>query len=249
MSRVPQEPRKQLTIEQLAAESGMSVRNIRAHQARGLVDPPEVRLRVGYYGPEHLVQLRKIRELQNQGFNLNGIKRLLEGSDGSAEQLLRFRHALAAPEPAETLTLAELGRRFRVSAADAPGVHAKAQVLGVLRPLGDDRYEVPSPSLLAVAEEAIGEGVSLHGALAILEEIGRHCDAVAASFVKLFLAEVWSPFQEADMPAEHWPRIEQAIEHLRPVASRALTAIFQQRLTAQVEAEFAQITKRISEMS
>ena len=39
-----------LTIEQLAAETGMTVRNIRAHQARGLLDPPEVRLRVGYYG-------------------------------------------------------------------------------------------------------------------------------------------------------------------------------------------------------
>ena len=37
----------QLTIEQLAAQSGMSVRNIRAHQARGLLAPPEVRLRVG----------------------------------------------------------------------------------------------------------------------------------------------------------------------------------------------------------
>ena len=41
----------QLTIEQLAGESGMSVRNIRAHQARGLLAPPEVRMRVGYYGP------------------------------------------------------------------------------------------------------------------------------------------------------------------------------------------------------
>ena len=39
-----------LTVEQLAAESGMSVRNIRAHQARGLLPPPEVRQRVGYYG-------------------------------------------------------------------------------------------------------------------------------------------------------------------------------------------------------
>ncbi|MHB8658181.1 MAG: MerR family transcriptional regulator [Solirubrobacteraceae bacterium] len=28
----------QLTIEQLAAETGMSVRNIRAHQARGLLE-------------------------------------------------------------------------------------------------------------------------------------------------------------------------------------------------------------------
>ena len=43
-----------LTIEQLAAASGMSVRNIRSHQARGLLAPPEVRLRVGYYGLEHV---------------------------------------------------------------------------------------------------------------------------------------------------------------------------------------------------
>ena len=55
-----------LTIEQLAAQTGMSVRNIRAHQARGLLAPPEVRMRVGYYGPEHVAQLRQIRELQDR---------------------------------------------------------------------------------------------------------------------------------------------------------------------------------------
>src|SRR5450432_379076 len=68
-----------LTIEQLAAETGMTVRNIRAHQARGLLAPPEVRLRVGYYGSEHVVQLKLIRDLQEDGFNLAGIKRLLDG--------------------------------------------------------------------------------------------------------------------------------------------------------------------------
>jgi DNA-binding transcriptional MerR regulator len=66
----------QMTIEQLAAESAMTVRNIRSHQGRGLVSPPEVRSRVGYYGPEHREQLRVIRDLQAAGFNLRGIKRL-----------------------------------------------------------------------------------------------------------------------------------------------------------------------------
>jgi hypothetical protein len=65
-----------LTIEQLAAASGMTVRNIRSHQARGLVSAPEVRLRVGYYGPEHREQLRVIQDLQTAGFNLRGIQRL-----------------------------------------------------------------------------------------------------------------------------------------------------------------------------
>src|SRR5205823_1789175 len=79
----PESP-NQLTIEQLAAQSGMSVRNIRAHQARGLLDPPEVRARVGYYGPEHLEQLRLIRDLQEDGFNLGAIKRLLDDTQGTA---------------------------------------------------------------------------------------------------------------------------------------------------------------------
>src|ERR1700693_2982250 len=85
-----------LTVEQLAAASGMSVRNIRAHQARGLLDPPEVRSRVGYYGPEHLAQLRLVRELQDDGFNLGGIKRLLDDTQGTAERLRRFGEALHA---------------------------------------------------------------------------------------------------------------------------------------------------------
>src|SRR5512142_2293634 len=123
MERV--ETGNQLTIEQLAARSGLSVRNIRAHQARGLLDPPEVRARVGYYGPEHLEQLRLIRDLQEDGFNLGAIKRLVDDTHGTAARLRRFGEALSAAattERGETLSLEELGRRFRVSASEAPEV-------------------------------------------------------------------------------------------------------------------------------
>src|SRR5438270_6619173 len=112
----------------------MSVRNIRAHQARGLLAPPEVRARVGYYGAEHVAQLRLIRDLQNDGFNLGGIKRLLEDTHGTAERLLHFKDALSAPangERPETLSRRELARRFRVQADEAGEVLGKAQKLGV----------------------------------------------------------------------------------------------------------------------
>src|SRR6202166_2490072 len=66
-----------LTIEQLAAEVGMSVRNIRNHHSRGLLPAPEVRARVGYYGPEHVARLRLILDLQADGFNLASIERLM----------------------------------------------------------------------------------------------------------------------------------------------------------------------------
>jgi DNA-binding transcriptional MerR regulator len=239
-----------LTVEQLAAQSGMSVRNIRAHQARGLLSPPEVRQRVGYYGPEHVAQLRLIRDLQEDGFNLNGIKRLLEDTQGTAERLMRFRQALSASPPAElaeTMTIAELGRRFRVRAGEAPEVLAHAVRLGVLVPVSDDRYDVPSPSLLAVAEEVVKRGIPLRSALGVLEDIQRELDSVSRAFVQLFLEGVWKPFANADMPAERWPEIEDAVERLRPIASEALMAIFQQRLGTEIEAAFSEITRRLSE--
>jgi DNA-binding transcriptional MerR regulator len=163
-----------LTIEQLAAATGMTVRNIRAHQARGLLAPPQVRLRVGYYGPEHVAQLKLILDLQADGFNLAGIKRLLDDTPGTAERLARCRIALAAVrtvEPSQELTVSELGRRLHVAAADAPRVLARAERLGVLVSTGEDRYAVSSPSLLAVAERVVERGIALEDALAVFEAI------------------------------------------------------------------------------
>ncbi len=239
-----------LTIEQLAAETGMSVRNIRSHQARGLLAPPEVRSRVGYYGPEHVAQLRLIRDLQEEGFNLGGIKRLLEDTHGTAERLLRVRQSLASPikaGPAETHTALELGQRFRLEPEEGREILARAIKMGVLIPVGGDTYEAPNPSLLDVGDEAVRSGIPLRAALAAIEDVQRHCDAASRSFVRLFLREVWKPFAREDMPVERWPEIEDAVERLRPAASEALVSIFQERLSAQIERALSEITHRLSE--
>jgi DNA-binding transcriptional MerR regulator len=241
-----------LTIEQLAAQTGMSVRNIRAHQARGLLAPPEVRMRVGYYGPEHVAQLKQIRELQDEGFNLNGIKRLLDDQQGTAERLLNFKRSLAAPrsdEAPQRLTLGELSRRFQVDPIEGPDILARALKLGILTQADDGRFEVSTPSLLELGDEVVGHGISLDSALTILEDIERHSDSVSRSFVKLFLAEVWKPFAQADMPPERWPEIEAAVQRLRPIAAEAVMAIFQSRLSNEIEGAFSEITRRLSERS
>ena len=246
----PQGSRDELTIEALAAETGMSVRNIRSHQARGLLAPPDVRSRVGYYGSEHVAQLRLIRSLQDEGFNLGGIKRLLEETDGSVERLLRVRQLLAAPledAAAETHTAVELGARFQLDASEGRELLAKAIKLGVLIPVGGDKYEAPNSSLLEIGDAAVRSGIPLRAALSAIEEVQRHCDAASRAFVKLFLREVWKPFAKADMPAERWPEIEHAVERLRPAASGALLTIFQQQLSRQIEAALSDITHRLSE--
>jgi len=68
-----------LTIGALAEAAGMTVRNVRNHQARGLIGPPELEARTGYYGAEHLERLKLIRAMQAEGFNLEAISLLLGG--------------------------------------------------------------------------------------------------------------------------------------------------------------------------
>src|SRR6478672_1136584 len=115
-------PENDLTIEQLAARSGMTVRNIRSHRARGLLPAPEVRDRVGYYGPEHLARLRMIQELQSEGFNLKGIERLLEHSPRPAEEFLSLKRTIGASfetEEPQAFTQEELAARFPSENPDA----------------------------------------------------------------------------------------------------------------------------------
>ncbi|RSN26079.1 MerR family transcriptional regulator [Amycolatopsis sp. WAC 01416] len=89
------------TIEELSTIIGMSARNIRAHQTRGLLAPPVRHGRSAYYGPAHLRRLRRITMLQKQGFNLVSIAAMLGTTtvDG-AERLEAAMADLAREQPA-----------------------------------------------------------------------------------------------------------------------------------------------------
>src|SRR3954462_2882040 len=85
-----------LTIDELARGTGMTVRNIRALQPRGLVPPPKVRGRTGCYGDEHLERIELIQELQADGSNLESIGKLFAGAGGSSSEVLNFSRTLRA---------------------------------------------------------------------------------------------------------------------------------------------------------
>jgi DNA-binding transcriptional MerR regulator len=236
-----------LTIEQLAAQSGMTVRNIRAHRARGLIPAPEVRERVGYYGPEHLTRLRLIAEMQADGFNLHAIQRLLEQAHGKPERLLSLREAVTAPwegEQPRVFTAQELQQRFGEQ-ADARAL-ARAEQAGVLVPLGEGRYEAPMPSLLDAAEEVVARGVPLRHALVVIAKVRQQCRTVAREFVKLFVEDVWTPFAESGYPEQRWSELTESIQRLRPMSSSVLLATYQLTMSHEVEAAFGRELQRLS---
>jgi DNA-binding transcriptional MerR regulator len=225
-----------MTIDELAHRTGMTVRNIRAHQSRGLVPPPEVRGRTGYYGDEHLDRIELIKELQADGFNLEAIRRLLEGAGGSSSEVLDFSRALRAPfedEQPEILDAAEMAERW--GGRTDPALIERAEKLGLMRSLGDGRIEILSPRLQRAGVELAALGVPAETALEVAAQVRTHAHRVARVFIELFMESVWKPFNRAGRPEEEWPKVREALERLRPLASEALLAIFQQVMSEAVE--------------
>jgi DNA-binding transcriptional MerR regulator len=228
----------EMTIRELAERTGMTVRNIRAHQTRGLLPPPLVRGRTGYYNEEHVARIALTREMQADGLNLEAIRRVLEIGDGAATEIFDFTRALRAPfedEAPEIVEAEELAGVWGTGGTPDPDLMRRAEKLGVLRALPDGRIEVISPRLERAAVALADLGVGPEGALATAEKLRRHADGVARAFVDLFVKEIWQPFDRAGRPDSDWPKVREALDRMRPLASDALLAVFQIAMGEAVE--------------
>jgi len=228
-----------LTIDQLAQATGLTVRNVRNYQSRGLIPPPEVKGRIGYYGAEHLSRLQLIREMQAQGFNLAAIAHLLEEAHGAGEEVLGFTRALMTPFETETPEIVGHADLLeRLGGEVDPKLIAKAEKLGLVIPIGENGFEVPSPTLLAAGERLVALGVPFDAALETMGKLKRNTERIAETFVQMFLEFIWKPFDDAGRPESDWPQVQAALDQLRPLASEALTAGFQPTMTKAVEVAF-----------
>jgi DNA-binding transcriptional MerR regulator len=222
-------PDGKLTIGELARRTGMTIRNIRAHQTRGILPPPEVHGRTGYYNEEHVARIELTREMQAEGLNLEAIRRVLESSEGSSREMVDFARAVRAPfedETPEIFSEGELASAWGVERFD-PKLLKRSEELGILRQLPGDQIEVISPRLQQAGTALIELGVSPQAAVDIAAELRRSSERVARNFVELFVKEIWEPFDKAGRPEGDWPKVREALDRMRPLASDALLAMFQ----------------------
>ena len=231
----------ELTIDELARETGMTVRNIRSHASRGLLPPPEVRARTGYYGPEHVARLRLILELQAAGHSLAGIKHLLVAH----RRLDRRGRPRLRAHAARAVRVRDPGGRRRgraapsASARSATSCGTRRSSSALIVPLGEGRFEVPSPGAAARGRRCCSElGVPLERALSLLERISRSTDSIAEQFVKLFLERFWTG-PDADLA-----EVQRRARPLRPLATEAVVALFHQRMTRRTEKAFSRALER-----
>lgn len=227
-----------LTIDELAARVGLTVRTVRAYAGRGLLPPPVLRGRTGLYGPEHLARLALIKEMLADGYTLAAVERVLaRAPEGVAPQGLALHRALLTPwlpEEPEELSAAALAARAGLAPDDE--LIDLLVTLGVVTRLGGDRLRVESPTLLRAGLQVVALGVPARTVIAAQQRVTAHAQAAARIYVEMFRDTVWRAFADAGQPADEWPRVQQAVERVQPVASQAMLAAFRQAMAEAIEA-------------
>src|SRR5436305_693386 len=161
-------------IEQLARTAGVAVDTIRFYQGKGLLEAPRREGRVTFYGDAHVERLKRIKDLQQQGFTLTVIQRFLAGELEASDEALVA--AVTHPSAPQTLTMGELAERSGV----AEPLLVSLEQAGLMAPItaGDEPvYPADDLDAIAAGMKLISAGVPL-GALM---ELGRALDLVATA--------------------------------------------------------------------
>lgn len=185
-------------VEQLAADTGVSVDTIRYYQARGLLPPPRRDGRLAFYGEEHRQRLERIRALQARGLSLATIRRLLDGGLDPADAALVGAVAdrlLPSDEP--LLSLEELADHTGVPAPILQAV-AERGLLAARRADGAVGFGTEDVAAVRAGLVLLEQGIPLGELLELAGAHDRAMRQVAERAVMLFDVYVRRPGREGD---------------------------------------------------
>jgi DNA-binding transcriptional MerR regulator len=230
-----------LTVDQLAARAGVTVRTVRFYSTRGLLPPPTIGpRRVGRYGPAHLSRLALIEELQNQGMTLAAIERYLQRlpEDTDPHDLAIHRAMVASwmPDTVDEANREELERRVgrELTGEDLERLTA----MGVLETTGDPARFLVDPALLHLGVRLLDMPLSQETILAAREAMLEHARAAARELSRLFRDEVWEPYRTRETDPEQVERMKSLSAHMQPMVVQALMTAFQRSLKEELRGAF-----------
>ncbi|MEV5399755.1 MerR family transcriptional regulator [Streptomyces cellulosae] len=219
-----------LTIDELAARAGVTVRTVRFYGTKGLLPPPVLGpRRVGRYGREHLARLELIEELQSRGMTLAAIERYLAQlpPDLSVRDLAVQRAVVAswAPGTVETVSRAELERRAgrALGEEELKRLGAMDVVERVSEP-GGELFKVDA-GLLRLGVELLDVPLSHESVLAARAVLTEHSRAAARELSRLL----------RDAVADKDPHDRRSLSaRMHPLVVQALLTTFQRSLKEEL---------------
>jgi DNA-binding transcriptional MerR regulator len=238
-----------LTIDELGARAGMTVRNIRAHLSRGLLHPGVLRGRTAYYDHGHVARLELIASLQRRGFTLAAIDVLINQTPSTnAEEALRLYRGMLAPwEPEKPVELREDELPGWLGVDLEPGALAELRTSGLIETAGPGRIRVTNPALLRTGAQSVALGIPARAVMDAHDPLQARTRDVADLFIGLFRDHVWQAHVEAGLPRDGVADVRTAVEGLQPVATQALLAAFRTSMQAAMDEFIAELSETLTQ--
>jgi DNA-binding transcriptional MerR regulator len=216
-----------LTIDELAARTGVASRTIREYQSVGVLRPPQRVGRVGRYDDDHVRRLDAIAQLQQRGYSLAGIRDLFDAweSGRSLTAVLGVEAGAIASSADERPAVfsAEQLERFVPGLTRRRRLRDKALQCGLIEKYGDD-WCVRSQSLLQLVADTTAMGVSAERALDVAVALADAAASVAQRATQLFVDDIWRPHADAGCPDDARDRIEAYLRRSRAMLQRAASS-------------------------
>jgi DNA-binding transcriptional MerR regulator len=205
----------EMRVEQLSAQADVSVDTIRYYQSKGLLDPPRREGRIAWYGDEHLERLSRIRTLQQRGFTLATIARLVSGDLDAADEALLGQLSGLAPDAdhgdapattypgvdagAPTYALAELAAATGMPLALLKALEAEGLLIPT-RGAGQDRYTDEDVAASRAGLRLLEWGIPLTDLLELARRHNEATEATARQAVEMFARHVRDPLRTGRLP-------------------------------------------------
>lgn len=225
-----------MRLDELARAAGVPTTTVRLYQAKGLLAGPRLAGRTGYYDESHLSRLRLIAKLQDDGFSLAAIRRLLEeweqGRDLDA--LLGVEREvgsmLAGAEPV-VLDPGEVAGRFPEGTV-TPALVQRAVSMGLVELTDGGRIRVHDPRFLDTGAALAHLGIPTDAILDEWAVLTGHTDDIAGRFVTLFERHL-APADWQGLGSEEMDELGRTLQRLHRLGREVVLASFDRSLAGE----------------
>jgi len=242
----------EMRIEQLCARVAVSTRNIRSYQERGLLPPPIIRGRTGFYTEEHVRRLELIRQLQDRHFSLESIRQVLNAwsKGGDIGDLLGFQRMISDPWAVEALVELTEDEIFVLfpEARDDPALVDEAVRLGLFGRCGEARYSSPKV-LIHTGVALLRIGLSVRDIFALVGRLRGVTRQVARHLVEVISQQLLEPVADGALEPQRLHELTETTLDLRGMATDVVRAFLVRDLDEAIDEALDAFRERIESRS
>jgi DNA-binding transcriptional MerR regulator len=216
-------------VEQLAAAAQIPVDTLRFYQARGLLPAPRREGRIALYGAGHLERLAQIRALQQQGFSLAQIRRVLDAPARAA------REPLLDALIQESVGARSYGRaEFAAESGMPEAMLLAAERAGLFEPVvvdGEPRFVEADLGMARAGLALLEAGIPLADLLGLATRHARSVQDACDAAIELFDASVRKGAADEQ-------QVARVFQQLLPQVTRLVALHFQRTLLSRALERF-----------